>query len=999
MKGRPHRIAPSADKRFGRLIDRARPLDFRFDGKRLTGVTGDTLASALLANGQSVVARSFKLHRPRGIMGIGVEEPNALVSLGDGAARTPNQRATMIPLTPGLVAESQNRWPSLRHDLGGVINRFKPLLPPGFYYKTFMRPARLWPFYERLIRRSGGLGRAPQGADPDRYEHVHLAVDLLIVGGGLAGICAAEAAAAAGLTVLLAEEMPRLGGLADGYDGSVDEDFLIDWVRTRVEALAVHPNVHILTRASVAALHEHGYAWVVETLDAGPQEPRERLWKVRARETVLATGAIEKPLVFPDNDRPGVMLATSARLNLRRYAVAPGQVAVVVTAGDEGYRTALDLQAVGIEVERVVDVRLRPDGPMMHIAKAMGLRVSVGSAPVGLRTIWGGATIDSLTVANRLTIEGPATTSEIFCDCVLVSGGWSPSVQLLGHLGQRLPFDPAIGAFRPGTLPAGLQAAGAVNGVFDAAEVMEDGWIAGLEAAARLNPKKRSPWNRMVAVIDVTRDEPAEPVGMLPDKARRSDQARAFVDIHNDVTVGDLRIALGEGYSDAEHVKRYTMLGLSPDQGKTAHGNSAMILSQLTGRDAAHQPHTTFRPPWTPISLGVIAGTRRGDSFKARRRSPLEAEITASQPPVDMVGAWQRPSCYPRPGESEEDAVRREVRAVRGKVGLLDASTLGKIVVAGADAARFLDLMIATDVGTLADGQARYALFLDDGGFVIDDGMVARLPRDRFLLTTTSGNADRTLAHLERWRQVEWPALDVYLTNETERWAQILVSGPEARVLVERIAGVDALTATKRSCVEGVVGGVPTRLLRARYTGAPSFEIAVPAGNGPALWRGLMERGADLDVTPFGLQTLERLRLEAGNIAVGHETDGTVTPFDLGLGHLVSSDKRDFLGKHGLMRGDLTRAGRKQLVGLVMEETAVAPAPGSQTIETPAAHPPRRASGYVTSSGFSPTQGRAIALALIANGRARIGETTHVFHAGEARRARITGLDFATGGA
>ncbi len=995
MKGRPHRLKPQAGTPFGRLIDRARPLDFRFDGKRLSGVTGDTLASALLANGLRIAGRSFKLHRPRGVLGIGSEEPNALVTVGEGGEKTPNLRATMVPLADGLVAESQNRWPTLRRDFAGVANRFKPLLPPGFYYKTFKWPAALWPFYEKLIRKAGGSGRAPEAADPDRYEHVHLSVDVLVAGGGLAGLCAAEAAAAAGLSVLLAEETARLGGIADGYDGSVDGLFLLDWIRAKVAALAAHPNVHLLTRAPVVALHEQGFAWVVETVTdkTTADVPRERLWKVRARETIVATGAHEKPLVFPDNDRPGVMLATAARLNLRRYAVAPGQVAVVVTSGDEGYRTALDLKAAGVEVERVVDLRLRPDSPMVHIGMAMGLSVSHGSAPVAVRSIWGGATVDSVTVANRLVIEGAALTREIFCDTVLMSGGWSPAAQLVGHLGARLPFDPAIGAFRPADLPLGLQVAGAANGVFDAVDVIEDGWRAGEEAGRRLNPKKKRPQNRMSAEFDVTRDDPSEPVGMLPDPAKRYEQARAFVDFHNDVTVGDLRIALSEGYTDAEHVKRYTTLGIGPDQGKTAHGNSAAILAHLTGIVPTEQPHTTFRPPWTPVSFGVMAGARRGDGFKAARRSPLEQIIRAGSPPVEAVGQWWRPSCYPVDGESEEDAIRREVRAVRSTAGILDASTLGKITVAGPDAARFLDLMVATDVGDLAPGQTRYALFLDDNGFIRDDGMVARLSPTRFLLTTTSGNAARAYDHLEKWRQTEWPDLDAHITDETERWAQVLVSGPEARALVERLDGASTLLSAGSALLEGMVEGVAARIMRARYTGAPSFEIAVAAGYGPALWTRLAEHGA----TPFGLQTLERLRLEAGNIAIDHETDGTVTPFDLGLGRLVSATKTDFLGRHGLMRADLTRANRKHLVGLVPDDAGLVPPPGTQIVDGPSAHPPRRTSGHVTSSGFSPTRGRAIALALVANGRARMGQTVHVFHAGEARPARITGTDFAMG--
>lgn len=996
MKGHPYRLAPDIASRFGRLIDRSTPLDFRFDGKPLTAFEGDTIASALLGNGLKIVGRSFKLHRPRGVLGLGPEEPNALVAVGEGAEHTPNLRATMVRITPGMVVESQNRWPSLRHDVGGLANHIKPLLPPGFYYKTFKWPAKLWPLYERFIRKAGGVGRAPSEAARDRYEHVHLHVDVLVAGGGLAGIAAAEAAAAAGLTVLIAEETPRFGGIVDGYDGSVDDMPVLDWVRSRVAALAALPNVHLLPQASVVALHEDGYAWAVEHLSpsSGEGVPRERLWKIRARETIVATGAHEKPLVFPDNDRPGIMLATAARLHLRRYAVSPGRNAVLVTAGDEGYRTALDLQAAGVDVEVVVDLRLRPNSPMVDIAKAMGIRVTHGSAPVGVRAIWGGATVDSVTIANRLVIEGPALKREVFCDTVLMSGGWSPAAQLVGHLGNRLPFDPALGAYRPGELAPGLQVAGAANGSFNASDVIEDGRRCGEIAGARIVGKKPNRSNPIARSVEVTRDELAEPVGMLPHRASRAEQARAFVDFHNDVTVGDLRVATNEGYADAEHMKRYTTLGLGTDQGKTTHANSAIVLAALRGVEPTQQAHVTFRPPWTPVSFGVIAGSRQGLSFRPSRRTPVEGITRHNHPPVEPVGLWRRPACFPQPGESTEDAIRREVRAVRSGAGILDASTLGKITVAGADARRFLDLMLATDIGDLTPGRTRYVLLLTDHGFVIDDGMVACIAENRFLLTTTSGRAEQTRSHLERWRQTEWPDFDVQMVDETERWGQILLSGPKARVVLEHIHGTADLLASGASYVEGRLGDIACRIMKARFTGEASFEIAVSSGHATALWRKLAGHGA----TPFGVETLERLRLEAGNISVGHETDGTVTAQDLGLGHMFSDRKADFIGKHGAGRPDLTRKTRKQLVGLLPKTGGTVPAPGTQIVETPAAAtPPRRTSGHVTSSGFSPTLGRAVALALLEDGRARMGKTVSFFHAGEAREAVVAHPAFLKG--
>ena len=996
----PHRVA-AGDPRFGRLIDRARTVDFRFDGARLSGLEGDTLASALMANGRRVVARSFKLHRPRGILGIGSEEPNALVSVGEGPSRTPNLRATMVPITPGMVAESQNRFPRLDRDWGSLADRIRPLLPAGFYYKTFKAPARLWPRYERLIRAMAGLGRAPEGSDPDRYEHVQLAVDVLVAGGGLAGLAAAEAAAAQGLTVLLADENPRLGGIADGYDGAIEGRPVLEWVRGRVAALAALPNVHLLPDATVAGLYGHGHAWIVERLRptsaprGGLPAPAERLWKLRARATVIATGAHEKPLVFPENDRPGIMLATAARLHLRRYGVAPGDTVVVATSGDEGYRTAMDLRAAGVDVERIVDLRLFPNSSLADIGKATGLPVTLGSAPLEARTVWGGASIDGIRVQNRLTIEGPATTREILCDTVLMSGGWSPAAQLAGQLGARLVFDEGIGAFRPGAMPAGVFAAGGANGRFDAVSALSDGYAAGDRAAGHVRGEAAPPHPR--PTVEITQDPPAEVIGMLPDNPRRSDEMRAFVDFQNDVTVADLALAVREGYASPEHAKRYTTAGMAPDQGKTGGANTALILSRIKGEAPEAAAHTTFRPPYAPVTFGVIAGPRRGDGYLARRRSPLEAAMAASSPPTEPVGLWRRPACYPRAAESQEDAVRRETLAARTGCGIMDASTLGKFLVDGPDAATFIDRVAATDIAGLGIGGTRYVLFLDEAGFVIDDGIVGRLAATRYLVTTTSGGAERMAAWLERWRQTEWPDLDVHVYDETERWAQVLLSGPAAEEAFTALPGGTTVLAQGRSMAEGMLGETPVRVMRSRFTGDPSLEVAVPAGFGPALWTALLMAEGRRPLTPFGLLTLERLRLEAGNIAVGHETDGAVTARDLGLAALVSTRKQDFIGRHGIGRAELVRPGRRELVGIVPEDMEAVPPPGTPLLDDAEAPVPRRMAGHVTSSGFSPVLARGVALALVEAGSTRIGSTVRFVDGGKTHTARIMRGDFRTG--
>jgi sarcosine oxidase subunit alpha len=936
-----------ADKTgFGRLIEGRKPVGFTFDGKRLKGFAGDTLASALLANGVSIVARSFKYHRPRGIMSIGPEEPNAIVEVGTGARRTPNLPATQTLLHEGLAARSQNAWPRLKFDAASVLDRVRPAIPAGFQYKTFKHPLKAWRFYERTLRKLGGYGRSPVMPDPDRYEHVNAHADVLIVGGGAAGIAAAEAASAEGLTVFLAESSHRLGGIADGYEGRVENLPTLDWVKKKVGELAAAGNVHILTRAQVAGLYDHGLAVIVETLPPGegPEAeniPRERMWQLRAKTVVLATGALEKPLVFPENDRPGVMLATSARLYLRRYAIVPGRRVVIATSGDEGYRTAVDLEAAGVEVARIVDLRLSPDGSLFHIAKSRGQSIAVGSAPVSTKGRFFGGRISELTIANRLTIDGPALRNEVACDTLLVSGGWAPAPMLAGHLGARLAFDPEIGGFRPGELPKGLFVAGAANAKFDLRSCIEDGWRAGAEAAAHVRADAE-PAPRVMEIIDATRDDPADAVGVLPDISTPMERLRSFVDFQTDITVGDMEIAVREGYGAPELLKRYTGLGLGTDQGKSSVANAAAILPKLARTDPGEIAHTTFRPPWTPITFGAIAGARRGNLFRPTRATPLTALFKDAI--MEPVGLWNLPAVFPVAGEAREAAVRREVRGVRTGIGLFDASAGAKISVSGPGAAEFLDRLSATDIWDTPVGSSRYALFLNQAGFVQEDGVVARIRDDRFLVSTGVGRAAPLTAWFERWHQTAWSELDVFILDETERWAQILLAGPRVPELLSRVPGdIDISSFTTDSFAEGEIYGVPARALASRYTAGSEVELSVPAGNAPALWNYLVEAGQDIGLTRFGTDAMHRLRLETGAFDLDRETDGTVTPYDLGLGDLVSTRKSFFVGRDGLERPALTRPNRRHLVGLLMEDRGRVPPPGAHLVLEPDHPAPRRA--------------------------------------------------------
>lgn len=982
--------------RFGRLIDRSKPLDFSFDGKKLKGFAGDTLASALLANNVSTVARSFKYHRPRGITGIGIEEPNGFVEIGQGAQRLPSQHAVSVPLTQGLYARSQNAWPSLHFDLHGLIDRARPLLPAGFQYKTFKWPVKAWSFYESRIRKLGGIGRIPDGPDPDRYEHVHAFADILIVGGGIAGIAAAEAASAEGLKVILVESTPRLGGIVDAYDGRLESFSALDWTKKKVAELAASGNVHILTRTDAVALYDHGLAVLVETLDpaAGIEagnSPRQRVWKLRAKSIVLTTGAHEKPLIFPENDRPGIMLATSARLYLRRYAVAPGKRVVIAASGDESYRTAADLEAAGIEIARIVDLRLAPDSPLFHITKSQGRSISLGSAPVSTKARRGGR-LSGVTIANRLTIDGPALRNDVACDTLLVSGGWAPMPNLAGHLGARLTFDAERGCFLPDELPAGLFVAGGANGRFDLRDAVNDGYRAGTEADAHVRGLDSvSP--RKVKKIDITQDDPSEAIGALPDISTPKERLRSFIDQQTDVTVGDMEIAVREGYGAPELVKRYTGMTLGPDQGKSVFANAAMILPKLARTDPADAEHTTFRPPFLPVSLGALAGARRGALFQPVRATPLTASFTDAI--MEPVGQWTLPAAFPQAGETRESAIRREVRAVRSGIGLFDASAGAKIEVFGRDALEFLERLSATDLGDMAAGTSRYALFLNEAGFVMEDGVVARISEDRFLVATGITQAAPLIAWFERWRQREWDDLDARVMYETERWAQLLLAGPRVPELLSRVPGdIDISRFTVDSFAEGEIFGTPARALASRYTAGAEVELSVAAGYAPALWNYLLTAGQDLGITRFGHDAMHRLRLEAGAFDLDRETDGTVTPFDLGLGGLVSSRKDFYVGRAGLQRPALTIANRRHLVGIMMDDRALVPPPGTHLILDPDEPAPRRVVGHITSSGYSPTLRRSIALALVSAGEQHLGQTLYALMSGDGHIAHIAAPDF-----
>ncbi|MBI1778690.1 MAG: sarcosine oxidase subunit alpha family protein [Proteobacteria bacterium] len=967
----PYRLAT------GGRIDRSRGCRFIFDGTAYEGHPGDSLASALLANGIHLVGRSFKYHRPRGIFSAGAEEPNALLQLGLGRRSTPNQRATLVELTDGLVAASQNCWPSVRIDLGRVSDHLSPLFPAGFYYKTFLGPPSRWKKYEWFIRRAAGLGRAPDGPDPDRYEKVNEHCDVLVAGAGPAGLAAALAAAASGARVLIADEHTEPGGQLLGTQASLDGKPAQDWVTAATDALDRHANVTRLARATVVGYYDHNFLTIAERLEEGQENghPRERLWRVRAKQVVLATGAIERPLAFADNDRPGILLASAARTYVNRFAVRPGNRAVIFTNNDDAYLTALDLAGAGVEVAAVVDTRPEPQGASAVAVLKQSIPLLAGYAVIQTE---GGRRLRSLEVA-RLTEAGDGVTTDrrqLDCDLLAVSGGWNPTVHLYSQSGGKTRFDPALAAFVPDRSAQAERSAGAAAGTLSLGDCLAQGAKAGAEAARAagyaeggIPPLPRS---------DEPASSPARHLWVMPRQAGKG--GKRFIDLHNDVTDADLKLATSEGYRSVEHVKRYTTLGMGPDQGKTSNVLALSVLSEALGAAIPAIGTTTFRPPYMPVSFGTMAGRNVGALADPLRVTPMDSWQAATGAVFEPVGQWRRARFYPKPGEDMQRAVDREVLAARNGVGLFDASTLGKIDARGPDAAEFLDRVYCNDFKSLAVGRCRYGLMLGEDGMVRDDGVTARIGPDQFHMTTTTGGAAPILHWLEEWRQCEWPTLRVHLTSVTEQWAVAALVGPKARDVLAGLVDFD-ISAGAFAFMQwrsGRVAGIPARVFRVSFTGDLSFEINVPARHGRALWEALLAAGAADGITPYGTEALHVLRAEKGFIVVGHETDGSVTPIDLGLEAMLSK-KKDFIGKRSLARPLMRDPGRKQLVGLTTADAKEYLPEGAQIVDRPpGTERPVPMIGHVSSSYRSATLGRSIAMALIKGGRARLGSTVFV---------------------
>ena len=1010
MKQNLYRLPKSEE--FGWGIQKDQPLSFEFDGKQFSGFMGDSVASALLGQGVALVGRSFKYHRPRGILSAGVEEPNALVTLVSGMGEEVNARTTMSELVMGQKIKSQNRYPSLKFDLlavnSGILAK---IFPAGFYYKTFKFPRRFWEsFYEPFIRRAAGLGKVKNMSDNDGYATRHAHVNYVVVGGGMAGLLTtlnlAMATEKTGEKILLADEDWYFGGYLHQSNDTIDGKGAMKWVAEVVKKLSSYKHVTLLPRTTITALYDHQFLTALEKVtDHVPYRhirhlPRQRFWKIRAKQVILATGNLERPLCFPNNDRPGVMMAGAVAEYMKRYAVVPGKHIAFITNNDSVYEAAKMVLAAG-RMASVIDVRPKLTGKgaereprvaLMAKVKAMGGRVLEAATIENIISEKGGMKqVKKIAINNLVAVEEQAMKKKgnmvgngmglmtdkdirpliLECDVVAMSGGFVPTVHLYSQGRGQLRYDDKLCAFLPDKIPQACECVGGVNGTTS---------LSGLESSLKglfktIGVKMMTDFPE---VVEKPRDLYPTPIFILPGKLPIGHgKDKHFADFQNDVTVADWKLAVREGYDSVELLKRYTTTGMATDQGKTSNLNALHFLAHHLGVKVPEVGITTFRPPYSTQTFGALAGHSVGNLFQQSRQTAIHPEHLKSPVVFENVGDWLRPWYFLRSNEKTmHQAVAREVKATRDSLGMLDASTLGKIDIQGPDALKLLNLVYTNAWDNLKIGQCRYGLMLNENGMVFDDGVTTRLGENHYHMTTTSGGAGRVMNWLEEWLQTEYPSWKVYCTSVTEQWAVASIAGPNARQLLQDISdsNIDNDAFPHMTMKNINVLGIPARVFRISFTGELSFEINVPARYGRALWQGLMTHGQKYNITPYGTEAMHVLRAEKGYIIVGQDTDGMVTPDDLGLSGMVSKKKPDFLGKRSLYRPDTARPDRRHLVGLLPRDGKVVMREGAQVVKTLKRKPPMDMVGYVTSSYYSPNLGRSIAMGLIKNGRNLIGQ-------------------------
>ena len=961
-----------------KYIDETTRVSFKFNGSNYYGYKGDTLASALMANGIHLVGRSFKYHRPRGIMTAGSEEPNAIVQLNNNSARSePNVRATEVEIYDGLEASSQNCWPSVNFDIGGINNFLSPLLPAGFYYKTFMWPASFWEKYEYFIRKSAGLGKSPTESDPDIYDHKYIHCDVLVIGGGISGIIAAKTAAKNGLDTLLIDEKPNLGGstiFQNSDHHKINNQTSSSWLEKEISEIESLENLQVKTRTSAAAFHGYNFVLAREnltdhlSLEDRKNKVRQRLLKIRAKKIITATGSLERPMIFNNNDRPGILLSSAIKKYVDFYGVACGTSNVLFTNNDSAYETALSLFKKGIQIKAIIDIRENATSKIIDEIESHGIKIYKSYTIVDTE---GYKKINKISIM-QLSKDGESVVGSkinLDCDCLGVSGGWTPAVHLFTQSGGKLKFREEDHVFVPDTYPSKQISIGSCNGEFELDEILK---LVPLQIKKFLDVEKTDYENLSV---EVSKNISKRNIWLLPsDKV--IGKTKPFVDFQNDATAKDIKLALREGFRSIEHVKRYTTTGMGTDQGKLGNMHALGIIAETAGVKMGELGTTTFRPPYTPLSFGTIVGRNVGEYFDIFRRTPIHDWHVKNNAEFENVGQWKRAWYYPINGENMHQAVQRESKAARESAGILDASTLGKIDIQGTDASEFLNRVYTNAWSKLEIGKCRYGLMLHEDGMVYDDGVTTRLDENHYIMTTTTGGAANVMGKLEDYLQTEWPELDVYLTSVTDHYATISVCGPNSKKIVSKvIPDLDFSDESfpHMSFKNSKIGNIKCRVMRISFTGEHSYEINIQASFGKSIWEKCMEAGKEFNITPYGTETMHLLRAEKGFIIVGQDTDATMTPIDLQMDWIVSKKKYDFIGKRSLYRSDTIREDRKQLVGLLTDDPQIVLEEGAQIVED-VNKKPIEMLGHVTSSYYSPNLNKSIALGVVRGGKNMMGK-------------------------
>ncbi len=959
-------------------VDQTNRISFKFNGKTYFGFKGDTLASALLSNGIHLVGRSFKYHRPRGIMTCGSEEPNAICQINPGTDLTePNVRATEIELYEGLEASSQNCWPNVNFDIGGINNFISPFIPAGFYYKTFMWPKSFWKnIYEPLIRKSAGLGKSPTLADPDLYDHKHIHCDVLVIGGGISGIIAAKIAAKSGSNTILIDDKNTLGGstiFQNNENFKINDEISKDWLFKEIEELKKLKNLTIKTRTSVAAYHSYNYLLAKENLtdflskNNKTSNIRQRLWKIRSNKVIIASGAIERPLVFNNNDRPGIILASSVNKYLNFYGVICGENNFVFTNNDSAYETALSLFEKGIQII-IIDIRKKSNSKIVKRVEKLGIDIYWNST---VTNTFGYRKLNSIEIMN-LSEDGSNVIGKkikVKCDCLAISGGWTPMVHMHTQSGGKLNFRESDQVFLPKELGSEHINVGSCNGDFELDDIIKNT----NEKVKSLLNLKETEFEK--TYVSCTKELDKRNIWLLPNKITLG-KTKSFIDFQNDSTAKDIKLALREGFRSIEHVKRYTTTGMATDQGKLSNMHALGIIAETAGVKMGTLGTTTFRPPFTPLTFGAIVGRNVGQFFDITRRTSIHEWHIKNNAKFENVGQWKRPWYYPKENENMYQSVQRESKAARVSAGILDASTLGKIDIQGSDASEFLNRVYTNAWSKLAIGKCRYGLMLNEDGMVYDDGVTTRLGENHFLMTTTTGGAANVLSKLEDYLQTEWPELDVFLTSVTDQYSTASICGPNSKKILMKLfpnVNFNDDDFPHMSFKNSTINNINCRIMRISFTGELSYEINIDAKYGKSLWEKCVDVGKDYNITPYGTETMHLLRAEKGFIIVGQDTDGTMTPIDLQMDWIVSKKKYDFIGKRSLYRSDTIREDRKQLVGLLTEDPKEILEEGAQIVSDISKKPVEML-GHVTSSYFSPNLNKSIALAVVRNGKKMKGQ-------------------------